>query len=220
MLLNIKNTKVYLVSPGNGKYRPRLQTVFMRLVDQGYTNIEFFRSIPDPSGSDSLTRTNIEIFKKEMNNDNPFIIIEDDAQLLFDYETVDIPDNTDALYLGVANWVYPHGHDTIGKGGYHIREHNEHDHISIDTNLTKISGMTGTHAIIYFNREYIRRFIKISEDLLYNNRCISVDLPFASIQSKYNVYALKQPMYYQDASLGGQEGVTKLAYNGQKYMPS
>lgn len=219
MLLTLKQVKVYLVSPGHGKYRSRLQTVFMRLVDQGYTDIEFFRSVPDFSGSDSLTRTNIEIFKKEMNNDRPFIIIEDDCQILFDRDAVEIPDDTDAFYLGVANWVYPHTHDTIGKG-FHIREHNEHDHIDVSQTVTQIRYMTGTHAVVYFNREYMRRFINLSEELLYKKMCISLDLVFATMQPSYKVYALKSPMYYQDGILGGQEGVTKLIYNGQKYVPA
>ncbi len=217
MRINIKTTKVYLVSPGTGKYESRVQTVFQRLVKQGYTNIEFFRSIPDSSGSDSLTRTNIEIFKKEMYSDKPFIIIEDDCQVLFDINTVDIPENTDAFYLGVANWVYPHPYETIGRG-YHIREHNSSDHINYNATVTKIRYMTGTHAVMYFNREYMRKFIILSEELLAKKMCVSLDLVFATMQPSANVYALKQPMYYQDSSLGGQQEVTKLVYNGTKYV--
>ena len=217
MILDLKTVKVYLVSPGTGKYRPRLHAVFERLVDAGYKNIEFFRSIPADNGSNSLTKTNIEIFKKEMNNDTPFIIIEDDCQDYFKHDILTIPDDTDALYLGVANWVYPYSYETLGKG-YHIREHTAEDHIDVDATVTRIRGMTSTHAVVYFSREYMRRFINSAQSLLDRGMCISLDLVFATLQHSSNVYALKKPIYYQDSTLGGQEVFTRIVYNGVKYI--
>jgi hypothetical protein len=217
MHLDLKRIKVYLVSPGSGKYRPRLHTVFERLVDAGYTNIEFFRSIPADNGTNSLTKTNIEIFKKELNNDEPFMIIEDDCQDYFKHDNITIPDDADALYLGVANWVYPHSYETLGKG-FHIREHNETDHIDIDNTVTRIRGMTSTHAVIYFNREYMSRFINSAQSFLDRGMCISLDLVFATLQHSHKVYALKRPIYYQDSTLGGQESFTRIVYNGNKYI--
>jgi hypothetical protein len=217
MIIDIKHTKVYLISPGHGKYRQRLHTVFMRLVDQGYTNIEFFRSVVDFSGTNSLTRTVLEIFKKELTGDRPFIILEDDCQVLYDTPTISCPDDADALYLGVSQWIYPHAYDTLGRG-FHIRENTAIDCIDMYPTVTRIKGMTGTHAILYISREYIRRFIHLMNPLL--EKTIPHDLVFATMHPSYNIYALKEPMYYQDGTLGGQEGVTKLAYKGESYVPA
>ncbi len=218
MRLDLKNIKVYLVSPGTGKYRERVNIVFQRLVDAGYTNIEFFRSIPAENGSISLTKTNIAIFKKEMLNDYPFMIVEDDCKEYFKPKDmiVTIPDDADALYLGVSMWVYPHPYETLLKSGYYIREHNQTDHIDIDDTVTRIRGMTSTHAVIYFNREYMRKFINMAEPIV--TRLLSLDLVFSIIQYNSTVYALKMPMYYQDSTLGGQEPQTHLVYNGGKYI--
>ena len=49
------------------------------------------------------------------------------------------------------------------------------------------------------------------------SRAIPHDLVFATLQPNHNVYALKNPMYYQDTTLGGQEDVTRLIYNGSYY---
>lgn len=216
MRINIKTTKVYIVSPGTGKYESRVQTVFQRLVKQGYTNIEFFRSIPDSTGTNSLTRTVLEIFKKELRScDQPFIIVEDDCQILTDHQEVECPDNADTVYLGVSQWIYPHSYDTLGRG-FHIRPHTAADCPDVHPMVTKILGMTSGHAILFINREYMRKFIQLAEPLLTKN--MPHDLVFATMQPSSNVYALKKPMYYQDSSLGGQEDVTKLVYNGTKYV--
>lgn len=214
MIIDIKKVKVYLISPGHDKYRQRLQTVFMRLVDQGYTDIEFVRSVPDPSGTNSLTRTVFEIFKKELSGDRPFMILEDDCQVYFDRQTIECPDDADAVYLGVAKWIYPHPYSTLGQG-YHIRPNTSADCLDIHPQVTRILGMTSTHAILFLNREYTRKFITYMEPLL--SRAIPHDLVFATLQPNYNVYALKNPMYYQDTTIGGQEDVTRLIYNGSHY---
>jgi hypothetical protein len=214
MRIDVKKTKVYLISPATGKYTERLMTVFRRLITAGFSNIVFQRAIQDPSGTNSLTRTNLEIFRKEVNSNEPFIIMEDDCALWNDYDTIDIPDNADALYLGVSLWIYPHPYDTLNKG-YHIRENTPADIQSVDDQLTKINGMTSTHAILFLNRLYIINFIQRMERLLANTT--PHDLVFATMQPSSRVYALKKPMFYQDASIGGQEDVTRLVFNGQTY---
>jgi hypothetical protein len=215
MKLNIPTIKVYLISPGTGKYQPRVHTVFERLVNQGYTNIEFVRSIPDPIGTNSLTRTVLDILKKELSGDRPFIIVEDDCQVYFNTSTIECPDDADAVYLGVAKWIYPHSYTTLGQG-LHIRPNTATDCPDVHPQVTRILGMTGGHAILFLNREYIRKFMTCMEPLLA--KTIPHDLVFATLQPSHNIYALKQPMYYQDASLGGQEDVTRLVYNGSHYI--
>lgn len=214
MRIDVKNTRVYLISPATGKYTDRLMTVFRRLVNAGFSNIVFQRAVQDPSGTNSLTRTNLEIFRKEVNSNEPFIIMEDDCALWNDYSSIDIPDNADAVYLGVSLWIYPHPYDTLNKG-YHIRENTAVDIQSIDEHLTKINGMTSGHAILFVNRDYIRNFISLMEPLL--PRTTPHDLVFATMQPQSHVYALKKPMFYQDTTLGGQENVTRLEFNGQTY---
>jgi hypothetical protein len=88
MILDIKNTTVYLVSPGTDKYKDRVLTVFRRLIDEGFSKIEFVKSLPGLNGAASLTHTVLHIFKRELNNDKPFIILEDDCAFFNKYEQI------------------------------------------------------------------------------------------------------------------------------------
>lgn len=214
MLIDLQKTKVYLISPATGKYTARLHTVFQTLVAAGFSRIEFVRSVPDATGTNSLTRTNLEIFKRELNSTEPFLIVEDDCQIDTHCTQLEVPEDADAVYLGVSLWVYPHAYETLGKG-YHIRENQPQDIQPVSNTLAKINGMTSGHAILFVNRDYIRRFIAHMEPLL--PQTMPHDLVFATMQPQSKVYALKNPMFYQANALGGQEGVTKLRFNGQCY---
>jgi hypothetical protein len=77
--------------------------------------------------------------------------------------------------------------------------------------------MTGGHAILYKSRDFIKTFIDKMNEISQNVDDVPHDLLFSSLHSSHNVFALKQPMFYQDSTLGGQEDVTKLTFNGVCY---
>jgi hypothetical protein len=229
MKIAIKDIKVYVVSPGTGAYSARLLTVFERLVATGFKRVEFFRALPsvsDPSSkdpgisntsaTDSLSRTVLAILEHELvgRMRHPFIIVEDDVGIMTDIDHIDVPDNADALYLGVSKWIYPHKYETLGRG-FHIQE-NSPEYVKDCGSVTRILGMTGGHAILFISPEYVRQFIAaMTARLPYST---PHDLVYATMHAKFNVYALKSPMFYQDAALGGQEAVTRLRYNGERYV--
>jgi hypothetical protein len=218
MLLDIKDITVYIISPGTNNYRNKLITVFERVIDEGFKNVVFFKSLPNPNKTASLTNTVLEIFKLELNNDKPFIILEDDCAFFTKYDQVEIPDSADMLYLGVSLWSYPYSPDTL----YSMYRPNIVRN-SIDTNesynntLVRIKGMTGGHAILYISRDFIRTFVEKMIDISKYVDNVPHDLLFSSLHQSFNVYGLKKPMFYQDASLGGQEDVTKLTFNTECY---
>jgi len=231
MRISLKDVKVYIISPGTGAYSARLLTVFGRLVATGFKRVEFFRALPsasDPSSkdpgisnaaaTDSLTRTVLAIAERELIGGmrHPFIIVEDDVGIMTDSDSVDVPDDADALYLGVSKWIYPHKYETLGRG-FHIQE-NSPTYVKEcgSGSVTRILGMTGGHAILFINPEYVRQFIAaLTARLPFST---PHDLVYATMHPKFNVYALKNPMFYQDAALGGQEVVTRLRYNGERYV--
>jgi hypothetical protein len=218
MLLDIKSITVYIISPGVDNYRSKLLTVFERVVNEGFKNIIFFKSVPGPNKTASLTNTVLEIFKQELNNDKPFIILEDDCAFFTKYDQVEIPDTADMLYLGVSLWSYPYSVDTL----YSMYRPNIICN-SIDTvetynnTLVKIQAMNGTHAILYISRDFIRTFIDKMTDISKYIDDVPHDLLFSSLHKSFNVFGLKEPMFYQDATLGGQEDVTKLTFNTDCY---
>jgi len=218
MLLNIKDITVYIISPGTNNYRNKLITVFERVIDEGFKCVVFFKSVPNPNKTASLTNTVLEIFKQELTNDKPFIILEDDCAFFTKYDQIEIPDTADVLYLGVSLWSYPYSTNTL----YSMYRPNIVRN-SIDTNesynntLVRIKGMTGGHAILYISRDFIRTFLEKMTDISKNIPDLPHDLLFSSLHQSFNVYGLKKPMFYQDATLGGQEDVTKLTFNTECY---
>jgi hypothetical protein len=214
MLLNIKDITVYIISPGTNNYRSKLLTVLERVIDEGFKSVVFFKSVPDPNKTASLTNTVLEIFKRELNNDNPFIILEDDCAFFTKYDQVEIPDNTDMLYLGVSLWSYPYSTDTLYSMYRPDIVFNSIETVeSYNNTLVKIKGMTGGHAILYISRDFIRTFIEKMTDISKYIMDLPHDLLFSTLHPSFNIFGLKQPMFYQDATLGGQEEVTKLTFD-------
>ena len=218
MHIDIRTVKIYLISPGTGKYEARQQIVFQRLADLGCRNIEIVKSVEDPNPTNSLTRTNIEIFKRELNQSRPFMILEDDCQLWYEQHVFEIPDEADVVYFGVSRWVYPHSFESLWKRHeqmFHIYE-NQPKHHTLDMNVVRILGMTSGHAILFQSRDFLQKSIQAAETLLLFQT--PHDLIFATLQRNFKVYALPIPLFYQDQSLGGQETETKVCYKGGRYI--
>jgi len=214
MRIDLKQIKVYLVSPANGKYRDRVTIVFNRLIDAGFHNIEFIRSQSALNNVSSLTNACLTIFKKELTGTEPFMIIEDDCAIMKNYDTIDIPDDYDTIYLGVSKWVYPYEIETIPVDVRPPIEHNSLKTIqSYNELFTKIHGMCSTHAILYRSRNYLKTFLDIVEWATSISNNLNHDLIFATIQKHFQVFAFKHPMFYQDSSIGGQEEPTRITYH-------
>lgn len=218
--MDLRKVRVYVISPGVGKYKTRLKTTLDRLIGVGFQDIEHIKSIPDDNLANSLSRTNLFIFEKEKDGTGPFIIIEDDIQIE-DIITenmwfVDVPPDASALYLGVSMWVYPYGYHTLSCGE-NIRPTSGGDTISYNDRLVRISGMTSTHAIMFIDRTFIKNIsVCIRSHLQLKT---PHDLVLATLQKYYHVYAMKQPFFYQDIHQGGQEKETRLIWkNGFSFV--
>lgn len=209
--LNLKSTRIYLISPGTNKYRDRALSVLARLIDEGYQNVTFFKSLPGPNNTASLTNTCLEIFKRELTTTDPFIILEDDCAFFHKYDTLSLPPNWDALYLGVSAWAYPYPVETLYlKPRPHIVPHSEVTIESYNEELVRVKGMTATHAILFNSRAFMCEFIYRMSEIEKRIDDLPHDLLFSALASSYAIYALKNPLFYQDKTLGGQEEVTKL----------
>ena len=149
--------------------------------------------------------------------DPPFIILEDDATP-FDYNPIiSIPDDTDALYLGISSWGRMNSHSgPFVQWEYYFKE--------VDINLLRVYNMLGTHAILYLNSEYI----SVCEKIAYHQHNIDehVDIGFTDVQKYYNVYAFNQPLFYQTSSNGTDQKLSSypsqecLTYQRPFWLPS
>ena len=137
--------------------------------------------------------------------DPPFIILEDDATPFSFDPIVDIPDNTDALYLGISSWGRMNSHSGPFVQ-YRKVERARNGIAEIDNNLLRVYNMLSTHAILYYSNEYVNLCKKIA----YHQHELNehVDIGFAEIQRYYNVYAFNEPLFYQTSSNGTNQKLT------------
>ena len=121
--------------------------------------------------------------------DPPFIVFEDDCIIKNFKPEIEIPDDADAVYLGVSSW---------GRMNSHSGPFVQYEEVG--NGIIRIYNMLSAHAILYLNHEYISLCKKISQQAY--EIADHQDIGFAEIQRYYNVYSFDDPMFYQTSSNG------------------
>lgn len=124
--------------------------------------------------------------------DVPFIVFEDDCRVKNFNPIIEVPEDSDAVYLGVSSW---------GRMNSHSGPCVQYE--KIDDKLVRVYNMLGAHCILYLTREYASLCSKISiqASLISDHQ----DIGFAEVQRYYNVYAFDDPLFYQTSSNGTYE---------------
>ncbi len=153
-----------------------------------------FKDIARISGTDmpkdpmaGCASSHLEIFSSMS---EPTTILEDDCELRNNKYIIEVPDNTDAIYLGLSSWALNNDsgmqwiHSFAPVDGY--------------PHLTKVNNMLATHAILYIGKDYIEMCKRAAQYSVRNS--VHVDVSFARFQRFYNVYALNDPLFYQSSN--------------------
>jgi hypothetical protein len=119
----------------------------------------------------------------------PFIIFEDDCKVKNFDPIIEIPEDADAVYLGISAWGRMNSHS-----GPFVQYEKVNDRI------LKVYNMLGAHAILYLSKEYVSLCSKIAIHASQTSE--HQDIGFADIQRYYNVYTFDDPMFYQTSSKG------------------
>ena len=125
----------------------------------------------------------------------PFILFEDDCIVKNFKPIIEIPDDADAVYLGISSWGRMNSHS-----GPFVR------YEDLGNGLLRIYNMLSAHAILYLNQEYVSLCSRISEQA--TSIADHQDIGFAEIQRYFNVYAFDDPMFYQSSSNGTDQPLT------------
>lgn len=129
----------------------------------------------------------------------PFILFEDDCIL---YEEnfqpiIELPDNADALYLGISSWGRMNGHNG---------EYVQYDEFEEHPNLLRIYNMLGGHSVVYLNDFYREMCAKVAYHAGYVIKNYQ-DIGFAEIQRFFNVYSVNNPIFYQTSNEFGTKHI-------------
>ncbi len=125
----------------------------------------------------------------------PFILFEDDCVVKNFKPIIEIPDDADAVYLGISSW---------GRMNSHSGPFVQYE--DLGGGLLRIYNMLSAHAILYLNQEYVSLCSRISEQA--TSIADHQDIGFAEIQRYFNVYAFDDPMFYQSSSNGTDQPLT------------
>lgn len=152
-----------------------------------------------------------QIFK----NNQKILILEDDVKPYTDInyinqllkDGIEVPDDTDALYLGCSHFRAHSTEDTHEIGPSYTK---------INNKISRIWNMLGTHAILINTEQFAQNYLysvltSIASDKQY-------DIAFARTLSHFQVYALNKPAFIQSASVGGQEHQTMLELEHHKEL--
>ena len=137
----------------------------------------------------------------------PFAIFEDDVKKFDEFPLeIEIPDDTDILYIGLSNCGMNKSTccQTVCSK-------------NINDNIIKVYNMLALHGTIVCS---IRGLLTLQKCMLESYfKGIIWDAYTAQIQPYLNVYALKKPLVYQYEKIGGQEKYTKINYIDKADIP-
>ena len=141
--------------------------------------------IPPPPGTDKSIahyrgcgQTHINILDNQ-NYSTPLLVLEDDVEFVDNFNPViDIPDNSDGVYLGVS-----HGNQYYQSCRY-------------DENYLRIAGILAAHAILYVTPPFREAMSNVGKHCL-NTLNRPWDIGTAMIQQHFKVYTPNVPLIYQ-----------------------
>lgn len=138
------------------------------------------------------------IFYKISENE-PFLFLEDDCVITKNFQNeILIPDDADAVYLGISEWGMKNNEGKLGN--FDIQP-------VLNYNLYKISGMMSTHAILYISERYINAIKNFFKQFKFDGAC---DYLITSLHKNYNIYTVPDPFFYQ---AGIHKDTTNISLN-------
>lgn len=203
----IKDTRIYyLTTDFKSKRSNHIQHVFKEYPLTGV--LPELGIGKEKSGSTGFTRILNYGLAGQHNSDDftPFIILEDDVSKFRKWpSTISYPDDCDILFIGLSSVGLQPKKNTHENGIYYH---------PVDDNTIKIYNMLSTHGIMVCSYRGGEILLKCMKDGYQTN--IVWDIFTAMIQPYYNVYALTNPLVYQDIEYDGNESQTKIMFDPEK----
>lgn len=116
---------------------------------------------------------------------SPFIVLEDDCSLKNEVTELGVPDDIDFVYLGISAFGYYNGNIS----GVLYKQ--------VTDKIVRVHNMLSTHAMLYLSDNYANMVKDIAYYCAYKSNQ-HFDKSIAEMAKYYEVYALSNPMFYQD----------------------
>jgi hypothetical protein len=146
--------------------------------------------------------------KEAKKKNRPFVILEDDAKLNSFPNTIEIPSDSQSVYLGLSSWGFkPSSQFNLASLNSVIKD-------NTNLEIARVFNMLSSHAISYLDMSYVDKIITSLENNLsgsvikssvekiplsyYGGSMLPFDVILANLQYDNKVYAIRNPIFYQD----------------------
>ena len=210
MKIDLKKVPFYVINLKEDEKRRVFMKEQLDKLGYNYTFIDAIKS-PRPIGI-ALSHYKTLL----MDIEPPFVILEDDCQFIDNFnETFDVPDNTDAIYLGHSCFgLKKIDQYNVRWGGPKLVKYSQ-----FNKDFLKIECMLARHAIIYISKNFQNAAIEANKKSLFKHFIpIPGDISYAEMQKDYLVLSPNNPICYQSGKHNGNEWNTirsVLTYNSK-----
>jgi hypothetical protein len=193
MIIDLTTVPVYIINMD--KDSEKLESATRNLLELGFTDIKRFPAQQIKTPKLGCATSHNELLKIISVESGPVLVVEDDIAISGNRNMeIYIPDDADAVYLGISMYGLYGGRGTRKVSA---------ERISPD--LYRLYNMLSAHAILYLNNEYSKFLVKSTEFMMSIKD--NQDKSRASTMKFFKVYALNRPMFYQS---GKYEHVTNI----------
>jgi hypothetical protein len=184
--------------------------------DLGFNNVTRIAGIYDNLYYVGLSKAHVNALKDGISLEEAFIIFEDDAAPTEAYVSqIEVPDDADAVYLGVSPWGFSRDQDPKEEADFNGSVFKK---VSKFPGVFKIESTLSTHAILYLNKNYAKAALESYRKAIKLGNYNDVQIYFDGLFNRYNVYAVGPLFYQHDMDkpwvLEGTKNIDMDALNG------
>jgi len=207
MILDLSECRFYIISLKEDV--DKFDRTFNKLVELGI-NPDLIEKIEAERKSQhhiGILYSHSKAISRGLEGSVPFVVLEDDVEINLAQLSFDIPDYTDALYLGLSSWGMKNSPPNYAQLGFIIS-----DPVEGYSNVKRIMNMLSAHAICYISENYTKNLLDSlerskNENTYYGNtqevisffgeKIVPCDITMANMQPDYQVLGLTNPVFYQ-----------------------
>lgn len=184
----------------------RAQNTERLLKELGFKDITRVSAVLGDPGNDSIhaqgcAKSHLKAFQlaeDRLGPGVPFIIFEDDIDIKVFQDEIDIPDNTDVLYLGNAMVYADVQFAELGDMYSEVTNEKVRQTKQFPW-IYRIKDVLTSHAILYITQRYIDLLKKHTMSGLNNpSRLVPIDVTMAKLQFDVNCYTTNEPIFWQN----------------------
>lgn len=195
MNINLLDVPVYYINSGDQDIK-KVELTQRVLKRFGFKNTISFEGTWSNIPKVGCAKSHLDMIEKILGDSSPVLIVEDDIYINNLITEIDIPDDSDAVYLG--NSLFGLSFDTEEVTSYIVAD-------KINKDIYRIYNMLGAHAVLLITQKYKDHLFKeIKKQIIIQD---NQDKARARTMRSFNVYCFNDPLFYQ---LGKNTSYTKI----------